>query len=163
MLHITHLLMGIGFFILLSPFLGVPITAAGIIIAAISSLIPDIDHPKSFISHWSAFTKILSRSVSSVTTHRGITHTVYGLTAWIVTLGSILNYLGRPIWSPILAGALIGYLSHLVIDSLNPQGVHWFGKEIKSHMKGPINTGGIIEKYGMPLLFAFIIVRYLKL
>lgn len=160
MLHVTHLMIGIGFFILLSPVLGTPITALGIIMAAISSLMADIDHPKSFISHWSAFIQILSRGVATVTTHRGITHTIYGLTAWVVIIGSILNYLGREVWSPILVGALLGYLSHLAIDSLNPQGVHWLGKEIKSHVKGPINTGGIIERYGMPLLFAFIIVNY---
>jgi len=162
MLHGSHIMAGTALYLFISPIIGMQITAAGIIITAISSLIVDIDHPKSFISHWTAFTKMISTGISTITTHRGVTHTLYGLTAWIVIIATTLNYLGRAVWSPILLGAIIGYLSHLIIDSLNPQGVKWFGEESKIRIKGPIQTGGIIEKYGVPLIFAFIVVKYLQ-
>ncbi len=162
MLHASHLMIGTGLFLILSPIIGTPITAAGIIVTAISSLIPDIDHPKSFISDWNAFNKMISTGISSATSHRGITHTVYGLVAWVVIIATFLNYLGRAVFSPILMGAIIGYFSHLLIDSMNPQGIRWLGKEGGIHLKGPIKTGGIVEKYGIPLVFAFMIANYLK-
>ncbi len=163
MLHGSHLMMSIGMILVLSPLIGVPITIVGIIVAAVSSLIPDIDHPKSFISHWNAFTQMISRGVSGITSHRGITHTIYGLGIWLLVVYAALNYFNISGQTPILFGAFAGYLSHLVADSFNPQGVRWLGKKAKLHISGPINTGGIHEKYFIPMLFIGMVLLYTRL
>ncbi len=163
MLHGSHLMIGVGTFLVLSPVVGVPLTALGLFAAVLGSLIPDIDHPKSFISHWNAFTEMISEGLSTVTSHRGFTHTVYGLSIWLFLVGFVLNYFHMSIFGPVLFGAAAGYLSHLVIDSLNPQGVRWMGKEGGVHLKGPIDTGGKLEKYLMPVLFIGLAVLYLRL
>lgn len=163
MLHGSHLMIGVGTFIALSPILGFSVTGLGLLAVLIGSLIPDIDHPKSFISHWNAFTQMLSRGVSTVTSHRGLTHTIYGLFIWAGVIYFVLAYFNLPWMHPIMIGGVIGYFSHLAIDSLNPQGVRWLGKSGKVHLKGPINTGGLMEKYLVPIIFIGLALVYLNL
>lgn len=163
MLHGSHIMIGVGLFLALSPVLGFPLTALGLFAAVVGSLIPDIDHPKSFISHWNAFTQMISHGVSTITTHRGLTHTLYGLFIWLFLIGLALSHFNMSWMGPVMFGAVSGYLSHLLVDSLNPQGVHWLGDRGNIHLKGPIDTGSRMEKYIVPVIFIGLALAYLKL
>lgn len=86
------------------------------------SLAPDIDHPKSLISQKNLVFFYTSKAVSSVTGHRGLTHSIIaGL------LFTILISIGLFFYNAIyLAPAFFfGYVAHLIADSLNPSGVKW--------------------------------------
>jgi len=95
------------------------VNAAGI--AAIASLIPDLDHPKGYLSrgNWS----FISIAIRRTTMHRGWTHSLVG--AMVFTLLSLIVFLqlnANPLYTfPFF----LGYTSHLLSDSLNPTGVNW--------------------------------------
>ena len=80
--------------------------------AIIGSLIPDIDHPKSFIGRK---VPILPKLLYSHVGHRSLTH------SFLFTLGfGLLLGLVNPSFG---AGAAIGVLSHIALDMLTPAGV----------------------------------------
>lgn len=92
-----------------------------IFIASLGSLIPDVDHPSSYINK--KFWRLFSLS-GGFNSHRGWTHSFLGgvmitaifLTYLIYTKGKV----------HFIVPFFIGYCSHLLIDSLNPSGVAWF-------------------------------------
>lgn len=110
--------------------LGLPLMAAvgqvtvinGLALAC-GSLLPDIDHPRSFIGKKS---QVVSKVASKTLGHRGATHSlivailVYLGTLWIARhyLSSEANFV--PFW---LFG---GYLLHLSEDSFSKNSIHWF-------------------------------------
>lgn len=79
----------------------------GAILTLIGAVMPDIDHPGSFIGRR---LKFISVPISAVFGHRGITHSLIPLVAvWFVFSDSI------PYWTLWLS---FGYLMHLVGDYL---------------------------------------------
>ncbi|MEW5953263.1 MAG: metal-dependent hydrolase [Bacillota bacterium] len=109
--------------------------------AAVAALGPDIDHAGSLA------TKILGpagRVTAALTTHRGVTHSPVAAAA----LGLLLLVLGAP--TPYVMATVAGYLSHLVLDSLNPQGVPWLWPLLRRKITLPlVRTGGTIENLGV--------------
>lgn len=87
--------------------------------AVLTCLLPDIDHPKSFLGQRLSW---LSKPIARAFGHRGFTHS---LLAVFVTLA--LFYLKVPqswiIPADVLQGMVIGYLSHILADMLTPAGV----------------------------------------
>lgn len=78
----------------------------------LGSLLPDIDHPKSFIGNK---IPILPSILYSTVGHRTITHSlVFALVVGI--LAAMFN-----IWIGI--GLAVGILSHIILDMLTPMGV----------------------------------------
>lgn len=64
--------------------------------------------------------------------HRGMTHTVWAVAVW----GWIGYELERQLrMEGIMLTAIAGYVSHLVADTLTPQGVKWFYPIIKKSIK----------------------------
>lgn len=92
--------------------------------AMIGSLIPDIDHPNSKISKHNNATKLISYGVSSVTRHRGFTHTIPFILVCIVPF-ILMFQKNVPYTVPAVLGIVTGMLSHLALDSLNPTGIMW--------------------------------------
>lgn len=100
--------------------------------AAVGSIMPDIDNGTSKISNKSLFAKLFGVTAEAVIGHRGMIHTpltgallsllMYWLASYSVSAGSMSSYVQMLL--PIFFGA--GYLSHLVLDSLNPAGIKWF-------------------------------------
>lgn len=94
---VTHVVTSICFVVLVSQF--IPISLAGLILVAVSSLLPDY------------------LDIATKTKHRGMySHNL------LIPLGTL-----PLIYSPFLAGFPIGYGHHLMLDLLTKQGV-FFGK-----------------------------------
>jgi inner membrane protein len=121
----------------------------GIIAVVLGSVLPDIDHPNGTLRQMMDLPKFLKQPISTIIPHGGPTHTI-----WACILFSLLT-VGLTAWGGALIlvsfatglAMLIGYSSHLILDSLNPTGVKWLRpwKDIKLH--GPIRTGSRGEEY----------------
>ncbi|MEA1064897.1 metal-dependent hydrolase [Apirhabdus apintestini] len=87
--------------------------------AVLSCLLPDIDHPKSFLGQRIPW---LSHPIARAFGHRGFTHSLLAVFAALT-----LCYLKVPdSWllpADALQGLVLGYLSHIAADMLTPAGV----------------------------------------
>jgi inner membrane protein len=114
------------------------------------SLLPDLDHPKSWLGRR---IPIISIPLSALVGHRGVTHslialfmtcaiTIYGLSRWDLSLNA---------WSPLVIGLCIGYASHLFGDWATPSGIPLMWPSLRRY-KSPVTffTGCFEEK-----LFAY--------
>lgn len=105
-------------------------------LGALGALLPDIDHPESWLGRR---LKPISIPISAVFGHRGITHSLLAILALgIVLLGEI-----GPAWvSPLV----VGYLSHLAGDWLTKSGIPLF-YPLRTPFRAPITfrTGGAGE------------------
>lgn len=79
---------------------------AGFGLLLLGSLLPDIDHPNS----------LLGRKAHWMGSHRGITHSV-----WPVLIFCLLTWKYR-----LLAWLTLGYVLHLLWDSVSAAGICWF-------------------------------------
>ena len=87
------------------------------------SLLPDIDHPKSWLGRRIPFVSI---PLSSLIGHRGATHSMIALiVVQALVLVSILLWKGEHgVWlAPFLTGLGIGYASHLLADWMSNTGI----------------------------------------
>ena len=82
--------------------------------AALGSLLPDIDHPKSLVGRRLAWVSV---PVAALVGHRGVTHSLLA----VLACAAGLWFLGRELaWN---AALLVGYLSHLAGDALTVSGI----------------------------------------
>ena len=124
----------------------IPATPSTIIGLMLGSLLPDID------ADGSTITRILPKIPIE---HRTITHSFLALVAMTVVAAIFSRYFAL--------GMFFGYLSHLLLDSLNPTGVPFFYPFIKikyRFSKIRIRTGSILENV---LLVVLLIVDFLIL
>tara|TARA_Y100000310_G_scaffold17224_1_gene17094 strand:+ start:4304 stop:4747 length:444 start_codon:yes stop_codon:yes gene_type:complete len=118
-----------------------------IIIVLIGSLLPDLDETKSYLGRRIPFLPTISKLLFG---HRGIYHSI----PFAILLTLLINIFSFKAAIAIL----IGYLSHILLDSITKQGIQplW---PLKLRMKGPIKTGGLFEKiFTILILIAIIIV-----
>jgi inner membrane protein len=111
----SHVALGAAAWLVASPHLGLGAAEpAGIALAAIGSLLPDIDHPKSWVG---SRLRPISLAISAVFGHRGVTHSALALIAcaWTLLRG------GAPLWAA--DAVAVGYASHLAADLLTPNGL----------------------------------------
>lgn len=127
--------------------------------AIYSSTLPDIDHPLSVPGRRHM---VLSEFINSYSGHRGITH--YPIT-WLL-MGFIMWFLWRfismPEWLDIvllwsMIGFLVGYLSHILLDTFNSAGIALFYPFWKRRVKIP--TGLKVTKKRKSWIVS---LRYLK-
>lgn len=114
---------------------GLPPLATGI--AVIASLIPDIDTPRSTVGRLVPFVSY----PLSLAGHRSITHSLAGGVLLAIPVLIAQEYASMNFLFPFL----IGYLSHLLLDLLTPQGcpLLW---PLPLHIKIPlVATGGVLE------------------
>lgn len=100
-----------------------PIEAHSTMAAAIAGLLPDLDHPESALGRRIPF---ISLPLSAIFGHRGMTHSllaVVGLLLLLVAVTTIPAYLS---FAGLSTPLCIGYLSHIVGDSMTPSGVPLF-------------------------------------
>lgn len=91
-----------------------------IIPAALStSLLPDIDHPRSLLGQRLRWIAI---PISRVFGHRGFTHSLLAIIGGVFLLNSDITVTWL-IPSDVMHAMVIGYLSHLLADMLTPAGV----------------------------------------
>ena len=90
-------------------------TLLSVPLAALGGILPDLDHPDSFISH---HTGVFADFIQLFTKHRGALHTPL---FWLIPSAALYYFVPYGnIWVPPL---FIGILSHILLDALNPQGV----------------------------------------
>lgn len=131
----THLAIGLLAGLVFAGFFDVALPWLFVLIVVVSSSLPDIDHPKSKIS------KLLfpvSWIISWVVRHRGIMHSLFPV-AFIYGFFwyNDLTYIGTAV--------VLGYLSHLVSDSMTNGGIDFLYPVSRFKIAGPIEVGGFME------------------
>lgn len=127
--------------------------------AMLGSLLPDFDHPKSFISTLNSSIQFLSRHVSRIVLHRGIFHTLLAAMMAFIATTSLALYFDASLLYPFFL--FVGYISHLAADSLNPTGVRWLRPFRESSVSFRVHTGGIGERAICALIVAFLTLFWL--
>lgn len=110
----SHVAIGLASWVVAAPLLHLSLFDPGSLALAVGgSLLPDIDHPQSWVGRRS---RPLSTAVSSMLGHRGITHSAIA----VIALVFLLLYGG---YSRATSSALAVGLSHLATDMLTPRGL----------------------------------------
>lgn len=111
----SHVALGVAAWLVAAPHLGLPAVAPACLgLALLGSLLPDVDHPKSWLGKRLA---PFSSGVAAALGHRGVTHSALAVAAciWGLLRG------GAPRW--VVDPLAVGYLSHLAADLLTPGGL----------------------------------------
>ncbi|MCB4820481.1 metal-dependent hydrolase [Roseicella aerolata] len=115
MLAGSHVALGAAAWIAAAPHLGrPPLDPEALALAVAGGLLPDIDHPKSWVGRR---LRPLSDLVAGAFGHRGVTHSLLALLGcgWLLQQGALPARWAEPL--------VAGYLSHLLGDLLTPQGL----------------------------------------
>jgi len=134
MMFRTHLIFSFLISILIINYFNIQNKIVFVAILLIASALPDIDSYKSKLGKK---IKPISFLINIFLGHRGIFHSPF-LLILISIIISIINI-------EIAAAFFVGYLSHLVFDSLTPEGVMFFYPFSKKRTKGLIRTGSLFE------------------
>ena len=154
----THILFAITFVLPLYKFFSEIPLVSYLFIASFASLTPDLDHPKAFASRSSFASKI----IRFTTKHRGWTHSLFGLLLFSSAFVLVLHYIKLSVSYAI--PFFLGYVSHLISDSLNPTGVMWFWPNKRWLGVGLISTGSKREKlFRLILIVALIFTLYFSI
>lgn len=151
MLLRTHLAFGLLVGLLSLNYLNVPNTYLFIIMVCFASALPDIDESDSRIGRK---IKPLSWFIEKTFGHRNVFHSVFPL----IILFLLFFYFLR--WNAAGIAFLIGYSSHLFLDTFTYMGVGFLYPIYKGRITGFIKTGGVIEDI---LFFILIFANILAL
>jgi inner membrane protein len=149
MLFRTHLAFAFLMSLYIIDFFPVKNKLLFIIIILFFAALPDIDESSSKIHK-----KFRPLSyLASLTGHRNIFHTLYTPLLFSLTL-MLFNFKEQAI------AILIGYLSHLLLDAITPQGISIFYPLNRKRIKGPISSGSFMETI---IFFIFILLIIYKI
>jgi inner membrane protein len=150
MLFPTHILLGIVFFLLLKDFFSGGNEVIFFLLVLLGSVLPDIDEKNSKVNRWFGF---LGLFIAFFAKHRGFFHSLlfHGI------LFLIISYFFNTYYAFAL---FLGYLAHLVGDSVTPMGVQLFYPFLKFKFRGPIKTGGFYESIVLVLLVVVILKEF---
>lgn len=130
----------------------------------LGSLLPDIDHPSSFLGKRN---KIASGITNKTFGHRGATHSLLGVIL-VFVIGTFIqfHYLSSS-GKYVTFWLVLGYLLHLIEDSFSKEGIPWLWP-YKKHCSPKLiyyTTGGIGEYLilGFTLCLLLIEIRLLWL
>ena len=145
----THLITGLT--------AGYLITGADVnslLVAGVAALLPDIDHPNSYIG---SKIPIIPSLIKITLGHRGPLHSI-SAAAFIALAVTVF---GGPSLG-IAAG--VGYLAHILGDMLTPSGVPILWPVLSKDIKLPlVKTGGLLERFvvfpGLCLGLMFLTVK----
>ena len=133
----SHTIIGLASWIVVAPLLHLqPLNPTCLALAFAGSLLPDIDHPSSWVGRRS---RPVSTIVSSVFGHRGITHSAFA----VVALVALLMHTGYT--RAITSALAVGYLSHLAAGMLTPRGLRLVWPLRKTWALPVCNTGSPAE------------------
>ncbi len=111
----SHVALGAAAWCVAAPHLGLPaMHPVSLGLAVVGSLLPDIDHPKSWVGRR---LRPLSACIGAVLGHRGATHSLLAAAGCAL----LLFHDGTP--RAHVAPLVVGYLSHLAGDLLTPRGL----------------------------------------
>jgi len=149
MMFLSHVLFGILSGFLGCSFLGCNSTFLFVAVAAIASIIPDIDHLYSKVSRKLPPFAIL---FSVLFKHRRFIHSLFPPLLLYMVLSQVD--------SSVAAAFLIGYVSHLLLDATTTRGIAFF-YPLPFRIKGFIRTNSLAEKIvALLLLIAVIAVVF---
>lgn len=98
-----------------APYLGLPaLDPLPLALAGIGSLLPDIDHPQSWVG---LRLRIISRPLAAAVRHRRMTHSLLA----VIVCGLLLRWGGFS--RTAVDAVVVGYLSHLAADLLTSSGL----------------------------------------
>ena len=107
--------------------------------AVIGSLLPDLDHPSSWLGRrlWP-----VSRPLALLLGHRGLTHSLLAVVGGLMLIQAMepRTLLGR-----LVEPMALGYLSHLAADALTPAGVPLLWPWKRRFALPVCSTGGLME------------------
>ena len=115
MLAGSHVALGAAAWIAAAPHLGrPPLDPEALALAVFGGLLPDIDHPKSWVGRR---LRPVSDLVARIFGHRGITHSLVAVIGcwWLLRHQAVPQHLAAPV--------VVGYFSHLFGDLLTPGGL----------------------------------------
>ncbi|MEM4647953.1 MAG: metal-dependent hydrolase [Candidatus Pacearchaeota archaeon] len=147
MMYKTHIVFALFFYLILCLIFNFPKNFYILLIIAFSSLIPDIDSTSSFINKKIKFGKI----IAITSKHRGFWHSIFGLLIFFIIsliLSKIIIIMHFPLY------VSIGYITHLIADSLTINGIKPLWKFSNFHIKGKIKTASLFEY----ILFIFLLI-----
>ncbi len=108
----------------------------------LGAVLPDIDSHRSLIGRK---LKIISDVIEHIAGHRKLFHSLIG-EAGLFGLAYILLRLSYPLYLILLLPLLVGYLSHLVLDTV-AGGTPWLYPFVKDRFGLHFETNGIMEKW----------------
>jgi inner membrane protein len=147
----SHVVVGAAAWMFVAPHLGLhPMQPVPLALAIAGALLPDIDHPKSWLGRR---LPIVSRPLAAMVGHRGFTHSLLAVALCIF----VLHERG---WNRALAAPLvIGYLSHLAADLVTPAGLR-LAWPLAARQALPLcRTGGFAEPLIVALLLGLVAAR----
>lgn len=147
----SHIIVGTATWTWLASRFGLPpLDPLALGMAALGSLAPDIDHPKSTLG---SRLKPISVPISVIFGHRGITHSLLavGGCAWVLLESGVYTGLTAPF--------LVGYMMHLAGDMLSPSGLPLLYplKRRRTFALPILKTGGFSEQIVVVLLCGWLI------
>lgn len=111
----SHVALGLATWVVAAPLLHLPpLDPLYLGLAAAGSLLPDVDHPKSWVGRR---TRPFSSAIAATLGHRGVTHSAVA----VLALVALLSHAGYR--RGTVSALAVGYLSHLAADMLTPQGL----------------------------------------
>ena len=109
----SHMALGVAAWLVAAPHLGLPAASPSCLgLTLLGSLLPDIDHPKSWLGRR---VRPVSSGIAAVLGHRGVTHSALAAAACAWGLHDAPRWIAAPL--------AVGYLSHLAADLLTPRGL----------------------------------------
>ncbi|AUH51116.1 hypothetical protein CXB49_09975 [Chromobacterium sp. ATCC 53434] len=124
MMVATHVAFGAFCAVSAALWLHLPAAAAAVLLAGglAGSLLPDIDHPKSWLGRRIPF---ISGPVAYLFGHRGVTHSLLAVIGVFYACVACLHGWGVKLGHsmPLVLGICVGYASHLIGDWLTPAGI----------------------------------------
>ena len=140
----THLAFSLLIALLIITFFNIQDKIYFMIILVLASSFPDIDSDKSKIGRrFPIFSKLINLFFG----HRGIFHSIFPPLILLFTFWYFdLFYIGLAIF--------IGYLTHLIADSITLEGINFLYPFSSFRIKGLIRTGSLVES----LLFLMLII-----
>lgn len=146
MMAFSHVLTGLSVYSIAANYTDLPWGPATVGAAVAGSLLPDIDHPKSWLGR-----RLLpiSLPLTMLVGHRGITHSLLA----VVGMAFVLTFYGG-VAGGVVTALCIGYVVHLSGDFVTNSGIPLFWP-IKRRYRLPLaTTGGFVE----PLIVLAVVV-----
>lgn len=135
MLAVSHVVVGGALWWGVAQATGQPTEPAALGLAALGSLLPDIDHPQSWAGKRLA---VVSIPLAALIGHRGVTHSLIAVAGFVALLALLgVNHLAAPL--------AVGYLAHLLADALTVSGVPLLWPSRRPYGLRLIRTGSLAE------------------
>lgn len=160
MTYASHVIIAACSASMMQPWLDVGTTGTVLFLAlaAFGGLLPDIDHPKSWIGK---YVPIIPTLLFKTTGHRGWTHTLFAAFSVFVVFYVMLLFSGIDTYYAFAPA--IGYMSHLAADMVSNSGIPLYWPVYKKRIVIPLSKTGDMREYTITIAVFFSSVVFAKL